>query len=49
MKARLAKKILLGRDKKRNIYWVKRVFYDVLDYKKDQRVAEALRIYFRKK
>lgn len=49
MKTRLAKKILLGRYKKKNIYWIIRVFHSTLGYHEDQRVAKALRIYHRKK
>lgn len=40
MKARLAKKILLGTDKKKR-YWLKR--------KEDHRVVKALQIYLRKR
>lgn len=49
MKTRLAKKILLGRYKKKNIYWIIRVVHSTLGYYEDQRVAKALSIYHRKK
>ncbi len=49
MKARLANKILLGSEKKKNRYWMNRVVKAVLGWKEDQRVKKALRIYHRKK
>jgi hypothetical protein len=49
MKARLANKILLGSEKKKNIYWLNRVVKAALGWKKDQRVEEARRVYLRKK
>lgn len=49
MKARLANKILLGSEKKKNKYWLSRVVKAVLGWKEDQRVAKALSIYHRKK
>lgn len=48
MKARLANKILLGRYKNKNLYWINRVVKASLGWKEDQRVAKALRIYHRK-
>lgn len=35
MKTRLAKKILLGRYKKKNIYWITRVVHSALGYHED--------------
>lgn len=49
MKVRLAKKILLGRYKNKNLYWINRVVKASFGLKEDQRVAKALRIYHRKK
>lgn len=49
MKARQAKKILLGRYKNKNIYWISRVVHNALDWKDDHRVINALRIYHRKR
>jgi hypothetical protein len=49
MKTRLAKKILLGPDKGKNGYWLKRVIRAAMDWKEDHRVANALRIYHRKR
>ena len=49
MKARLANKILLGSEKKKNRYWLNRVVKAGLGWKEDQRVAKALHIYHRKK
>lgn len=48
MKARLAKKILLGPDKGKNMYWLKRVIKTSFDWKEDHRVVKALQIYHRK-
>lgn len=49
MKARLANKILLGSEKKKNRYWLNRVIKAALGWKEDQRVAKARRIYHHKK
>ena len=49
MKARLANKILLGSEKKKNIYWKSRIIKAALGWKEDQRVEKALHIYHRKK
>lgn len=49
MKARLASKILLGSEKKKNRYWLSRVVKAALGWKEDQRVVKALSIYHRKK
>lgn len=47
MKARLARKILLGSEKKR--YWLKRVIKASFGWKEDHRVVKALQIYHRKR
>lgn len=47
MKARLAKKILLGPEKKKR-YWTKRVINASFGWKEDHRVVKALQIYHRK-
>lgn len=49
MKVRLAKKILLGRYKNKNIYWITKVVHNSLDWKEDHRVVKALQIYHRKR
>lgn len=49
MKARQAKKILLGSEKKKNRYWLNRVVKAALGWKEDKRVAKAHNIYLRKK
>ena len=49
MKARLAKKILLGPDKGKNMYWLKRVIKASFGWKEDHRVVKALQIYHRKR
>lgn len=48
MKARLAKKILLGSEKKKR-YWTKRVIKASFGWKEDHRVVKALQIYQRKR
>lgn len=48
MKARLAKKILLGSGDKKNLYWLKRVIKTFFGWKEDHRVVKALQIYHRK-
>lgn len=48
MKARLAKKILLGSGDKKNLYWLKRVVKASFGWKEDHRVMKALQIYHRK-
>jgi hypothetical protein len=48
MKARFAKKILLGPDKGKNMYWLKRVIKTSFGWKEDHRVVKALQIYHRK-
>ena len=49
MKARLAKKILLGSGDKKNLYWLKRVVKASFGWKEDHRVVKALQIYHRKR
>lgn len=48
MKARLARKILPGSEKKKR-YWTKRVIEASLGWKEDHRVVKALQIYHRKR
>ena len=47
MKVRLAKKILLGSEKKKR-YWTKRVIKASFGRKEDHRVVKALQIFHRK-
>ena len=47
MKARLANKILLGRYKNKNLYWINRVVKASFGWKEDHRVVKALRTYHR--
>lgn len=49
MKVRLAKKILLGSEGKKNLYWLKRVVKAAFGWKEDHRVVKALHIYHRKR
>lgn len=49
MKARLAKKILLGSGDKKNLYWLKRVVKASFSWEEDHRVVKALQIYHRKR
>lgn len=42
MKTRLAEKILLGPDKGKNLYWLKRVIKASFGWKEDHRVVKAL-------
>ena len=48
MKVRFVKKILLGPDKGKNMYWLKRVIKTSFGWKEDHRVVKALRVYHRK-
>lgn len=49
MKTRFVKKILLGPDKGKNLYWLKRVIKASFGWKEDHRVVKALQIYHRKR
>lgn len=49
MRTRFVKKILLGPDKGKNMYWLKRVIGTSLGWLEDHRVIKALQIYHRKR
>ena len=42
MKVRFVKKILLGPDKGKNMYWLKRVIKTSFGWKEDHRVVKAM-------